>query len=31
VAFKVAVYQFGPLDHKQSAKPSLASKIVPRL
>ena len=31
VAFKVAVYQHGPLDPKQSAERSLAGKIVPRL
>lgn len=31
VAFKVAVYQHGPLNPKQSAERSLAGKIVPRL
>jgi hypothetical protein len=31
VAFKVAVYQHGPLDPKQTAEKNLAGKIVPRL
>jgi hypothetical protein len=31
VAFKVAVYQHGPINPKQSAERSLAGKIVPRL